>query len=44
MADRPFLTDTVFAVWRKFIALIAQTLEGADFIEAPAVSAHLPEK
>lgn len=44
MADRPFLTDTVFAVWCKFITLIAQTLEGADFIEASAVSAHLSEK
>lgn len=36
--------DTVFAVWSEFVTLIAQTLEGADFIEAPSVSAHLAKK
>ena len=39
-----FLTDTVFAVWSKFVTLVAQTLEGADLVEAPPVSAHLAKK
>lgn len=36
--------DTVFAVWSQFVTLVAQALEGADFIEAPPVSAHLAKK
>lgn len=39
-----FLTDTVFAVGGKLVTLVAQTLEGADFIEAASVSAHLAKK
>ena len=39
-----FLTDTVLAVWSKFVTLVAQTLEGADLVEAPPVSAHLAKK
>lgn len=36
--------DTVLAIRSKFVALVAQTLEGADFIEAPPVSAHLAKE